>query len=140
MGTRKIGTYALLKAVYDRLKAHDDTKDYNTYNNVPDDTEMPFIRVGDTTGGRSPQLGAQDIEGEENALTIHIWSDYLGDKEVEQMKNNVVQALTSSTISMTDSDYTNVIFLLDAHNTIIDDTEPAHLVRHGWIRFICHMA
>ena len=138
MGTRKIGEYVLIKAIYDRLKAHDDTKDYSTYNNVPDDTEMPFIRVGDATGTRSAQLGAQDIEGEENAVTIHIWSDYLGDKEVAQMKNNVAQAITSSALTI--ANYTPVIFLLDAHNTIIDDTEPAHVVRHGWIRFICHMA
>ena len=138
MGTRKIGEYVLIKAVYDRLKAHDDTKDYSIYNNVPDDAEMPFIRVGDATGTRSAQLGAQDIEGEENAVTVHAWSDYQGDKEVAQMKDNATQAITSSALTI--AGYTNVIFLLDAHNTIIDDTEPAHVVRHGWIRFICHMA
>ena len=138
MGTRKIGTYALLKAVYDRLRAHALTSSYSTYNNVPDDTEMPFIRIGDITGTRSAQLGCDDIEGEENAVTVHIWSDYLGDKEVEQMKDDVTQAVTSSALTITG--YTPVIFLLDAHNTIIDNTEPAHVVRHGWIRFICHMA
>ena len=138
MGTRKIGTYVLLKGVYDRLKAHALTSSYSTYNNVPDDAEMPFIRVGDVTGTRSAQLGCDDIEGEENALTIHVWSNYLGDKEVEQMKDNITQAITSSALTI--NGYTPVIFLLDAHNTIIDDTEPAEIVRHGWIRFICHMA
>ena len=138
MGTRKLGAYALLKATYTRLTNHASTSSYSTYNNVPDNAEMPFIRIGDVTGVRSAKISNDDTEGEENSITIHVWSDSLSDKEASQMMDNVVQAMTSSSLSITG--YTPVLFFFDSSSLIIDDTEPAHIVRHGWMRFVCHMA
>lgn len=138
MGTRKIGFDMLLQAVYTRLTTDGLTSGYKVYNFVPPNTSFPYISFGSAIGGRSASLGATDIEGEDNVFHVHVWSDYKGDEQVNQYLDNICQALTGSALTITG--YTPVLFLLDFTDVIVDDTEPAKLIRHGVARFRVWMA
>lgn len=138
MGTRKLGTSVLQLAYYTRLTTHALTSAYRIYNHVPDNAVWPYVSFGTPIGIRSAMIGACDIEGEENTMMVHVWSDYKGDKEAAEMMNNVVQAITSSALSITG--YTVVRCFLEYSDIIVDDTESAKIVRHGVMRFAHHMA
>jgi len=138
MVTRKIGSAALLKAYYTRLTTHANTSSYSTYNFVPRDTSMPYIQFGAPTGVRSAMFSSDDEAAQENAVTVHVWSAYKGDKECAEMMDNIAQAMTSTALTITG--YTDILCLLDYHEIILDDTEPENPVRHGVIRFVHHMA
>lgn len=138
MATRKIGFYELMKAIYTRLTTDPLTSGYTVYNHVPDDADFPFISYGQPYGGRSASFSAQDIAAEDNTVTIDVWSDYEGDKEVAQMMDNICQALDGSVLRPTG--YTQLTGLLDYTDIIIDETEPAKILRHGIIRFRYNMA
>jgi len=138
MVTRKVGFNELMKAVYKRLDTHNLTKNYTIHNYAPRNASFPYITLGTPIGARSDSFSAQDIPAEENVLTIHVWSDYKGDKEASDMIDNIVQAITSSNLSF--DSYTELICLFDYADITIDDTEPAKPIRHGIVRFRVHMA
>lgn len=138
MTTRKVGFKELMKAVYNRLDTHNLTKNYSIYNYVPRDASFPYISLGPMIGARSGSFSARDYPAEENVITIHVWSDYKGDKEAAEMIDNIVQAMTSSPLSF--DSYTELICLFDYADIMIDDTEPAKPIRHGVVRFRIHMA
>jgi len=135
---RLFGGSALLKAYITRLGTHASTSTYTVYNYTPTTATLPYIVVGSISGTRSMPLGCDDIAGEENTVLVDVWSEYKGDKEVMDMMNNIIKAVTSSALAITN--YTDVLPLMEFSEVIIDDTEPAHLVRHGIIRFTHHMA
>lgn len=137
--TRKLGFTALIKAVYTELKADSLTKSYNIYNEVPDNASFPYIVIGTPLGGRSASFGNKDVEAEENVIIINVWSSYRGDKEASDIMNNVTQALTNATLSITGYG-SPFLFLLDYADILKDDAEPARILRHGLLRFIAHMA
>jgi hypothetical protein len=137
MTTRKLGFTALMTAVYDRLKAYSLTKDYKIYNYVPPSTTMPYIRIGLPVGGRSAMFGSRDYEAEDNVVTIHVFSNATHDYEAAGIMDNIVQALTSSDLSI--SGYSYMAGFLDFSEIIVDDSEPANIVRHGLIRMRFHL-
>jgi len=137
MGTRKLGFTALMTAIYSRLDTHASTTAYNTYNYVPDNTALPYITIGEPMGVRSFEYGNRDYDPEDNVVTIHVFSKYKGDKECADMMDDIVQAMTSSALSVTG--YTNMEFLFDWSNITVDTTEPAYPVRHGICRFRTQM-
>ena len=139
MGTRKIGFLALEKAIGGRIKSNALTSGYTTYYNyIPDNATLPYIQIGGPIGTRSASLGACDIEGQDNLVTIHIWSDYKGETEVLGMMDNICQAVTGTALSITG--YSNVLLLLDYTDVIRDDSNPIQIIFHGIVRFRCHMA
>jgi len=141
MGTRQIGFYPLMLAIYTRITTHALTKDYSIFNKVvPIGTSMPYIHYGTPIGGRSFSFGACDIEAEDNVVIFNVLSDLNGDKEASQMMDNICQALTSSDLDMSGNSYTAIQLLLDFADIMIDDSEPANPVRHGVLRFRIQMA
>lgn len=139
MTTRKLGFSALLKAYYTRLTTHANTSAYTTYNYAPESASMPYITFGTPIGIKSPVLTTMDIEGEENTVTVHVWSDYEGDKECGDMMNNIIQALHSSALTITG--YTDVMKAeLEYSEILVDESEPGLPVRHGVLRFTHHIA
>jgi len=139
MGTRKFGGAELIKAAITRLSTHAKTSSYRVYSNIPVGTAMPYIRVTASGGVRS-QFTSRDYEAEENTLTLQLYSDYKGDKEITQMIDNCIQALTSSTLSITG--YTNPMrFLMDSITTgmVQDEADTAKLIRRATIDFTTDM-
>jgi len=134
MPTRKLGFSALLKAVYLRLTT--DLTDYAFYNHVPENTAYPYHVIGKLMGVRSAEFTTRDTEGEDNAFQIDSWVDQtsgLGDKACADMQNNIIQALTSSALSI--EDYNAIYFRLDYAGIMLDPENPELGLRHGILRF-----
>ena len=138
MATRKLGFTQLIDTIYDRIDTDVLTSDYRVYNHVPDNTTLPYVVVGTPIGTRSDSLGACDIEGQDNIIHIHVWSDYYGEKEVTTMMDKIVQAVCGSTLTI--STYTPVLFLYEFGEVLLDETESARPIRHGVLKFRCTMA
>ena len=139
MATRKLGFAELVKAVIARLNADALTSGYDNYGYVPPTATFPYNVIGGPIGVRSPSFGSRDTEAESNAIHVHTWSDYQGDKEVTQMQDNIVQAMTGTALSITG--YTAPFqVLLDYADVLDDDTDPNERLKHGIIRFRVEMA
>ena len=138
MATRKLGFSALQKAYYTRLTTNILTSGYTVTNFPLPSQSMPYISFGTPFGVRSASLGACDLEGEENVMIINVWSDYEGDKECQDMMNNIVQAIHATALTI--AGYTDVLALMEYASITVNDTVDEHPVRHGVIRFAHQMA
>lgn len=139
MTTRKLGFTPLLKAIYDRIDTYTLTSTYRVYNFAPTNAPLPFITFGSPIGTRSDSFSSRDTQAEENVVTVHVWSSYAGDKEAADMMNNIVQALTSSALTIT-AYFNPFLALLDYADLVLDESIPTEPVRHGILRFRFHMA
>lgn len=141
MTTRKLGFTALLSAVYGRLTTHTLTSGYSFYNYVPKNTAYPYHVIGKPMGVRSIEFTTRDSEAEDNAFQIDSWVDETsgqGDKACADMQNNIIQALTESSLSVTGY-HTPISFLLD-YSDIMDDPENPELgLKHGIMKFRAEM-
>ena len=137
MPTRKLGFSALMTAVYKRLATEDIvTKTYAFYNHVPDNTPYPYHVIGKLMGARSARFETRDTEAEDNAFQVDTWMDKtsgLGDKACADRMNNIIQALTSSALSITL--YNAIHLYLDYSEIMLDPDHPELLLRHGILRF-----
>ena len=136
MPTRKLGFSAFVTAVYTRLTTHILTSGYSFYNHVPDNTAYPYHAIGRIMGTRSAEYETRDTEAEENVFQIDSWVDRtsgLGDKACADMQNNIIQALTSSALSITG--YNSIHLYLDYAGVILDPENPELGLRHGILRF-----
>lgn len=136
MPTRKLGFSALLTAVYGRLITYTSTKTYAFYNHVPDNTAYPYHVIGKLMGVRSAGFETRDTEAEDNAFQVDSWMDKTsgeGDKTCADRMNNIIQALTSSALSITG--YNAIHLYLDYSEIMLDPDHPELLLRHGILRF-----
>jgi hypothetical protein len=127
-----------MKAVYTRIDTHTKTSSYRVYNYAPDSATMPYVTFGQPLGARS-MFSCRQANVEDNVITVHVWSSYLGDKECSDMMQNIVQAITSADLTLS---YYQTPFqcLYDYGEILIDTTEAAKPVRHGILRFRFQMA
>ena len=139
MALHKIGTTALLQAVYTRLTSDALTLTYNIFNYVPPSTtSFPYVMIGGMLWGKSADWTSADIKGEDIVIHAHVWSSSHSDAEAGTMMNNIVQAITASDISITG--YTTLKGIADFAQIMTDTTNPNQLLRHGVIRFRFHLA
>ena len=139
MTTRKLGFSPLLKAVYERLTTDALTSSYRVYNFAPPTATLPFITYGSPIGTRSDSFSTRDTQAEENVFTVHVWSNYAGDKEAAEMMDNIVRALTGSALTVV-AYFAPYLALLDYSDLVLDESIPTEPVRHGVLRFRFHMA
>ena len=138
--TRQIGISAVNAAVVTRLKTDANTLAYATkiFNNVVTGTAMPYIHVTGYMDRPSAMFASRDYTPEEVSFQVHVWSSYAGDKEAADIMNLISKALTATAITVTG--YTNLYKCsLDFADILIDNTNPAALVRHGVCRFMLHI-
>lgn len=140
MAIRQIGISAVLAAVYSRLTTSAYMTGYTTkvYNYVPEGTAMPYIRFGDPGDFPSALFASRDFEPEQINFSIHVWSNYQGNKQCGDIMDAVCQALTDATLYAVDWRTLYTCRLSMAEITI-DNTEPARPVRHGVLRFYMHV-
>jgi hypothetical protein len=139
MPTRELGFTDLLTAVYTRLTTHANTSSYSTYNHPSSTATLPYIVIGRPSGVRS-EYENRSSKYEENIVQIDIFGDdeHMGDKQVADMMNNIVQALDSSALSI--SNYaTSPYSELDFSDIVRDETEDGKVTYHGLIRWRWHM-
>jgi hypothetical protein len=135
--TRQIGISAVLAAVVSRLKTDANTIAYaaKIFNNVPQSTAMPYIRVGEFLDRPSAMFGSRDLAPEDVSFQVHVWSDYQGDYETATMMNLCTKAITGTRFSITG--YTTLYnAVLEYSDVMVDDSVPDAVCRHGVMRFI----
>ena len=136
MPTRKLGFSALMTAVYSRLTTHALTLTYAFYNSVPVNTAFPYHVISKPMGVRSAAYETRNTMAEDNAFQIDSWVDKtsgVGDKACADRMNNIIQALTSSALSITG--YNAIYLYLDYSDIMLDPDHPELLLRHGLLRF-----
>jgi len=114
---------ALQKAIYDRLSQ---ALTCTVYDSVPQGAAMPYVTIGEDT---AIDWSTKLENGQEVTHTLHIWSDYEGAKEVKQITDDVIQAITSQPLAL--EGFYMVIAALDMTEVIRDPDG----YRHAVIRF-----
>ena len=125
-----IGSFALQEAVYSTLNGDNTlTSTYGAeiYDEVPEDSAAPYVTIG---YGTPTDYSTQNIDGGEQTLTIHVWSEYRGAKECKQIMDRVHDLMHDSTFSVTGFNLVNMRF---EFSEIIRD--PDGVTRHGIMRF-----
>ena len=82
-----IKLYDVFKAIFDKIKK----LPYNVYDEVPADAANPHIRVDYST---ELDNGGKDYDGKTYHQYIHVFSTYKGRKEVLQITDDVLKALS----------------------------------------------
>ena len=66
----------------------------NVFDNVPKDHPYPYISMGNWT---AIDAATKSKDGHQLTITLHIWSQYSGRKEVKNMMAQVYEALHNKT-------------------------------------------
>jgi hypothetical protein len=91
---------ALQKGVYSLLIDNVITIDEHvvkTYDDVPRDAVLPYITFGSFT---CKNLGNKTADIVDVSMQIHVWSDYEGKREVNEIADDVTAILTSLPIDL----------------------------------------
>ena len=117
----KFPTLVLHGAQVTRIEAN---TDYTVYDAHPENAVFPYVTMGEIT---ARDWSDKSADGTEVHSTIHIWSQYQGKKEVEEMSDAILQALTSSNLDL-GPNFRASFDRLDSYNLIID---LDGVTRHG---------
>jgi len=137
MPTRKLGFTALLTALYSRLTTHALTLTYRFYNHAPRDAAMPYHVIGKPLGKVSDSFSTRDSAAEENVIEVNSRFDRasgLGEKPCSDAMDNIIQAITSSSLAITGYGV-NYDAYLEYSNILLDETEATDPIWHGILRF-----
>jgi hypothetical protein len=114
----------LHKAIRDRIK---DVTGREVYDDFPENVSMPYIVAGEIEGR---DWSDKFQPGQQVIATIHIWSSYPGRKEVAEIMDETLQALSSESLSLSD-EFKAVLSSLDLSQIIIDIDG---MTRHGILK------
>jgi len=97
------------------------------YDDVPEGSTYPYVVIGEETA--SP-MGAKDVDAHEHTLTIHVWSQYRGRKEIKNIMSQIYTLLHNVAISVTGASLVQI-----RHEFARTLLENDGITRHGIIRF-----
>jgi len=125
-------SFELQKSVFAKLVAANIT-DFagdaitGVFDDVPLDTAYPYVVIGDET---ATNISTKDKDFHEHTLTIHIWSQYRGNRDIKEIMEQVYAALND--VSYTVSGASGVNLKHEFQTTL---TEGDGITRHGVMRF-----
>lgn len=115
-------------ALHDALIARiESDTSYTIYDDNPQSVAYPYIVMGEMIAG---DWSAKGEPGQEVFATLHLWSQYKGKKEILEIYDGVLQAITRAELDL-GSDF-NALSYYDSWNLIIDIDG---ITRHGILRF-----
>lgn len=120
----KSSTLVLFKAQFTRIEAE---TSYTVYDDNPEQAAYPYVVMGEIT---ARDWSDKFEPGQEVYSTIHIWSQYAGRKEADDIADGVLQALTKSPLDLGPT-FRGVLDAFDSYDLIIDIDGKT---RHGIIR------
>lgn len=91
---RRIPMNALQKGVYSILTTKQTTP---VYDDIPQDAVLPYITIGAFT---CKSVGNKTADISDISLQLHIWSEYSGKLEVNEIANDITAVLTSWPIDL----------------------------------------
>lgn len=127
-----VHSWELQKAVYSSLNGGSIT-DYNgdaiagVFDDVPEETAYPYIVIGEET---AIDGSAKDKDIFEHTLTIHIWSQYRGRRDIKEIMKQVHDLLHDSALSVSGASMVNM--RQEFQTTLL---EGDGITRHGVMRF-----
>jgi hypothetical protein len=127
-----IHSWELQKTVYSALTGASIT-DYagnaitGVFDDLPENTSYPYIVIGEET---AIDTSAKDKDIFEHTLTIHIWSQYRGRRDIKEIMEQVHDTLHDSSLSVTGASMVNM--RQEFQTTLL---EGDGITRHGVMRF-----
>lgn len=115
---------ALAAAVYVALDA---ALDVAVYDAAPIEAAFPYVVIGPI---RSLAWRADDLDGEDHAVALHVWSRYRGAREVRTLMDTARAALDGAALGLSG----HRLVLLDFRGAE-DAREADGVTRHGVLRF-----
>ena len=125
-------SFELQKSVFAKLVAANIT-DFagdaitGVFDDVPTSTAYPYVVIGDET---ATNISTKDKDFHEHTLTIHIWSQYRGNRDIKEIMGRVYTALNDISFSVSGALGINIKHEFDT--TIV---EGDGITRHGIMRF-----
>ncbi|MEK9769605.1 MAG: DUF3168 domain-containing protein [Betaproteobacteria bacterium] len=101
--------------------------DVPVYDDVPEGSSYPYIVIGEET---SNNISTKTKQAHEHTLTIHVWSQYRGRREIKEIMSQIYTQLHDSAIVVSGASLVNL--KQEFEQTL---TEGDGLTRHGIIRF-----
>jgi len=117
---------ALQKGVFSILSTKQTTP---VYDDVPEEAVLPYITLGAFT---DKQTGNKTTDIHDISLQIHIWSEYEGKKEVNEIADDVTAVLTSWPIDLSTENFNIMSQDVDFFEAFPEETAGYH----GVITFI----
>ena len=97
------------------------------YDDVPEGTVYPYVVIGEETSSNN---GTKTLDGVEHTLTLHVWSQYRGRREIKEIMQSVYEKLNNTAITVTGASLVNI--RQEFSNTL---AEQDGITRHGIMRF-----
>jgi len=123
-------SWELQKAIYNALNGAVtgiDSASVDVYDDVPEGAEYPYIVIGEETSAND---GTKDIDAVEYTLTLHIWSQYRGRREIKEIMQSVYDLLHDSAITVAGASLANI--RQEFSNTLMENDG---ITRHAIMRF-----
>jgi len=117
----KSPTLPLHKAQVERLQAQ---TPYKIFDDNPENETYPYVVMGETF---AKDWSDKSKPGQEVTSKIHIWSQYPGRKEADEMSDDILQALTANTLDLS-PDFRITVGKMDSWLLILDIDG---VTRHG---------
>jgi hypothetical protein len=117
---------SIQKAIYTTLTSDSAlmAKITGVFDNVPDNQPYPYITIGEATSSRFRTFSRF---GEEVFITLHIWSQYAGFKEANDILNDMNRLLADQ--NLTTSGWDTISCFYDFSETLRDsDGVTRHIV------------
>lgn len=97
------------------------------YDDVPEGTAYPYVVIGEET---AIEIGTKDKDAHEHTLTIHVWSQYRGRKEIKNIMSQIYTLLHNVAISVTGASLVQIRH--EFERTLLENDG---ITRHGVMRF-----
>jgi len=123
-------SWELQKAIFTKLNGNVDGlagANIPVYDDVPQQSNYPYVQIGEETSANN---GTKTLDGVEHTLTMHIWSQYRGRREIKTIMKSVYDLLHNTAISVTGASLVNV---RQEFSTTLSENDG--ITRHGVIRF-----
>ena len=119
---------SLQNAIYTRLTDAGAGIDTDVYDQVPETVSPPYCEIGEI----SVSLEIEKIS--EAMAMIHVFSMDAGNKEANDIMENIIESLTSSALSL-DESFSQAQCRIDAADIFKEYHADGLLNRHGTLRF-----
>ena len=97
------------------------------FDDVPEGTAYPYVVIGEET---DTNIGTKDLDANEHTLTMHVWSQYRGRKEIKNIMSQIYTSLHNSVIYLSGATLVNIRH--EFEQTLL---ESDGITRHGVMRF-----
>ena len=97
------------------------------YDDVPEGSVYPSVVIGEETTSNN---GTKTLDGVEHTITLHVWSQYRGRREIKEIMQSVYEKLHNTAITVSGASLVNI--RQEFSNTL---AEQDGITRHGVMRF-----